>query len=264
MASDHKAKTRHRTPKLIKTFLQSPAFRAVLYATLAAYARLIQATTRWTIVRGDIPERFWRDNLPFVLGFWHGRVLVMPMCWRTKRPINMLASQHRDGDITQETLRRLGLKTLRGSSGNPEKAKMAKGGALALRTMARLIQAGESVGITPDGPRGPRMRAGDGIAAIARLTGVPVIPAAVATRSGRVLTTWDRMFVPLPFSAGVIVWGQPIRVAREGGQAELERARLAIESGITRVTQEADSLLGRAAIEPAPAEPERDVVAAAT
>jgi len=264
MASNHKPKARRRTPKLIKKFLQSPGFRAVLYAVLATYVRLIQTTTRWSVVRGDIPERFWRENLPFVLGFWHGRVLVMPMCWRTKRPINMLASQHRDGDITEQTLTKLGLKSLRGSSGNPEKAKMAKGGALALRTMARLIQAGECVGITPDGPRGPRMRAGDGIAAIARLTGAPVIPAAVATRNGRVLKTWDRMFVPLPFSTGVIVWGEPVHVAREGGQAELERARLAIESGITRVTQEADSLLGRPAIEPAPAEPVRDGVAAAT
>jgi hypothetical protein len=262
MASHPPKSSRRRTPKLLKDFLQSPGFRAFLYATAAAYVHLIRATTRWTIVREDIPQRLWDAGQPFILAFWHGRNLVMPMCWRTSQQINMLASQHRDGDITENVLKRLGLKALRGSSANRDKGKTAKGGAAALRAMARVIQAGESVGITPDGPRGPRMRASDGIGALARLTGVPVVASAVATSNRRLLKTWDRMLVPLPFSRGTIVWGEPIYVARGGGAAALDEARLAIEAELNRVTHEADRLLGRKSPEPAPLQPAPDLAAA--
>lgn len=245
-------KSRQRTPLFLKRILQSRPFRTLLYATLAGYMRLLRASTRWTIVREDIPKSFWDRNEPFILTFWHGRNLVSHVCWRTDRQINMLASQHRDGDITENVLRRLGLKSLRGSSGNPEKGKMAKGGATALRNMARLLQAKESIGITPDGPRGPRMRVGDGVVAIARLSGAPVITAAVAVRASRVLSSWDRLMVPFPGSRGAIVWSGPFYVSRDGGDAEFARARAAIEDAMNRALAEADALIGRAATEPAP------------
>ncbi len=249
-------KARRRTPKPLKRFLQSAPFRAFLYATLANYLRLLRSTTRWTVVREEIPRAYWDRDEGFILGCWHGRNIVMPLCWRSERQVSILASQHKDGDITENVLKRLGLKALRGSSGNPEKGKMAKGGATALRNMARLIQAKESIVITPDGPRGPRMRASEGIAAVARLTGAPVIPCAVSIRSARLLNTWDRLLVPFPFSRGAIVWGQPIFVARDSDPAALEAARRAIEAGITSVLQEADALFGRERVEPA-AEPSK-------
>jgi len=244
-------KLRRRTPKLLKRVLQSKPFRAVLYAVLANYVRLIRATTRWTVVDGDIPQNFWAKNQGMVCGFWHGRNAIMPVAWDVSHPLHMLASQHRDGDITENVLGKLGIKAIRGSTGNPAKAKMAKGGASALRTMARLVQSGDSIAITPDGPRGPRMRAGDGIVAIARFTGAPVIMCGVATRAGILLKTWDRLFLPMPFSQGTIVYGGPILVPRDSTPEDLERARRAIEDEITRVTQEADRLCGRAPVEPA-------------
>jgi len=257
-------KAKRHTPRPLKSFLQSGPFRAALYAILAGYMRLLRSTTRWTIVREDIPKSFWDQNEPFILAFWHGRNLVSHVCWRTDKQINMLASQHRDGDITENVLKKLGLKTLRGSSGNPAKGKMAKGGATALRNMARLLQAKESIGITPDGPRGPRMRAGEGVVAIARLSGAPVITAAVAVQRARVLATWDRLMVPLPWSRGAIVWGEPVYVSRDGGQAEIDRARLAIETTMNRALEAADALVGHPAVEPAPLDSSTGPLAAAS
>ncbi len=122
------AKKRRRTPKLLKRFLQSAPFRAFLYSTIAGYIGLIKTTTRWTVVNEDIAQGIWDVDRAAVVAFWHGRNLVAPFAWRTTRTVNMLASRHRDGDITENVMKKLGLKTLRGSSADPSKGKTAKGG----------------------------------------------------------------------------------------------------------------------------------------
>jgi len=116
----------------------------------------------------------------------------------------------------------------------------------------KALKANEYVGITPDGPRGPRMRATDGIVTVARVSGVPIIPCSYSARSRKVLGTWDRFIVPLPFTRGVIVWGEPIYIARNADEAALQTARLTVETGLNAVTHAADEAMGVAPVEPAP------------
>lgn len=226
----------------IKRMTASNGVRRVLCALGALYIRLVHLTGRWTVVRGELPDRLWDSGEPFILCFWHGRLLMMPYCWRRDRPIRMLISQHRDGQIIARTVSHFGIDTVTGSS--------SKGGAQALRAMLATLKEGRYVGITPDGPRGPRMRASDGIVTVARLAGVPVVPVAFGATRRRVLSTWDRFVVPLPFARGVFVWGEPIMVARDDA-AETVRRR--IEDALNAVTREADAMTDQAAIEPAEA-----------
>lgn len=228
----------------LKSILRSDAVRAVLCWLVSLYIRLVHATGRWNVVGGDIPESFWRAGRPFVLCFWHGRLLMMPCSWRRAVPIHMLISQHRDGQLIARTVGHFGIMTAAGSS--------TRGGAGAVRHMVKAIRAGECVGVTPDGPRGPRMRAGGGIADIARLAGVPVIPATFSARRRRVLSTWDRFVVPSPLSGGVFVWGEPVEIARDADAAAVEAARQTIEDRLNAITAEADRLCGHAPVEPAP------------
>jgi hypothetical protein len=123
--------------------------------------------------------------------------------------------------------------------------------------MVKALKAGDCVGITPDGPRGPRMRASDGAVALARLSGVPIIPATFGAARGRVLQSWDRFLVAWPFGRGVIVWGDPIDVARDADAAALGAARLRVENALNAITAEADRLTGRVPVEPAPVETAR-------
>ena len=127
----------------------------------------------------------------------------------------------------------------------------SKGGAGALRAMLKALKAGDCVGITPDGPRGPRMRASDGIVNVARMSGAPILPATFGVSRGRVLGSWDRFLVAWPFGRGVIVWGQPIEVGRDADADALEDARARVEAGLNAVTREADRLSGRPPVEPA-------------
>jgi lysophospholipid acyltransferase (LPLAT)-like uncharacterized protein len=240
-----------RKKPLFKRLLQSDALRGAACWIGAQYIRLVRATGRWHVEGGELPNRLWDEGKPFILAFWHGRLLMMPYSWRRGMRMHMLISQHRDGELIARTIGHFDLGTVRGSAAKPGKQR-DKGGMAAMRAMARALAQGEYVGITPDGPRGPRMRASEGIVALARLSGAPVIPAAYATSNRKVLSTWDRFVIALPFSRGVFVWGKPIHVAKDAKGEALESARLAVENELNAVTARADMLVGRPVIEPEP------------
>jgi lysophospholipid acyltransferase (LPLAT)-like uncharacterized protein len=218
----------------------------------AQYIRLVWATGRWEVRNGAAAEQMWAQNKPFIIAFWHGRMLILPCMWPRTSKMHMLISMHRDGEMIARAIGYFGHGTVRGSAAKPGSAK-DKGGAAALRGMLKALKVSEYVGITPDGPRGPRMRATEGIVTVARVSGVPILPCSFSARSRVVLNTWDRFVIPLPFTRGVIVWGEAINVGRDADAAQLGAARLAVEAGLNAVTQAADAAMGVETVEPAPA-----------
>ena len=95
------------------------------------------------------------------------------------------------------------------------------------------------------------MRASDGIVRLARVSGVPILPATFGAHRRKVLPSWDRFVIPWPFTRGVLVWGEPITVARDADDAAVERARVQVEDALNALTEEADRLVGQSPIEPA-------------
>jgi lysophospholipid acyltransferase (LPLAT)-like uncharacterized protein len=192
------------------------------------------------VVNADGAQAAWAAGRPFILAFWHGRLLMMPYVWQRGVAMRMLISTHRDGELIAGTIRHFGLGSVRGSS--------RRDGAAALRAMLKALRGGACVGITPDGPRGPRMRASEGVVGIAKLSGVQVLPAAFATSRRKLLGSWDRFALALPFSRGVFVWGAPIEVGRHDDTAV---ATARIEAALNAVTSEADRLVGQSPVLPA-------------
>jgi lysophospholipid acyltransferase (LPLAT)-like uncharacterized protein len=125
------------------------------------------------------------------------------------------------------------------------------GGGRRLAVLSSMHRGGRWAAITPDGPRGPRMRVQPGLLMMARIAGAPVVPVAFSTTRGRLLGTWDRLLLPLPFGRGVYVVGAPIFLARDADAATAESQRLEIEAALTAVTREADRLCGRQTPDPA-------------
>ncbi|MGB0671032.1 MAG: lysophospholipid acyltransferase family protein [Rhodospirillales bacterium] len=226
---------------LFKRLIKSDAVRSAGCALAATYVRLVRVTGRWQTLNGESPAAFWETGKPFILAYWHNRLFMMAPNWRKGVPITMIISAHRDGQLILQANRSFGIKGVTGSS--------SKGGSEALRKMVALIKSGECVGITPDGPRGPRMVAQDGVAALARLTGVPVIGCAYSTRRRKLARSWDRFIIPMPFSKGVTVWSDPIQVGRKD---DLGEARDRIETELRRISDEADRLTGHVPIPPDP------------
>lgn len=228
----------------VKKILQSSITMAIVCFVAALYIRLVRYTGSWHIEGEAIPESFRESGKPFILAFWHGRLLMMPYCWRRTDLVNMLISGHRDGRLISQTVKHFDIVSVVGSA--------TRGGAQATRHLIRLLRDGGIVGITPDGPRGPRMRVGEGTVALARLAGAPVVPATFAASRRRIVRSWDRFILALPFSRGVFLWGEPIEVPRDADGEALERKRLELEEAMNGLTARADAMMGHASIEPDP------------
>ena len=107
------------------------------------------------------------------------------------------------------------------------------------------------MGLTPDGPQGPRMRASPGIVHVARLAGVPIVPIAFTARPSRLINSWDRLMVPLPFGRGIIRWGKPLEIARDADEAAVRDTVKLLEDRLNQLVHDLDESFGLPAIEPA-------------
>jgi lysophospholipid acyltransferase (LPLAT)-like uncharacterized protein len=199
------------------------------------YIRLLHRTMRIESRGAGVLEAARRDPGKYILCFWHSRFVLMPYCYPGPR-IVVLSSNHRDAEALVRILRKFGIEQARGSS--------TEGGAAGMRQILSKVKAGCDVGLTPDGPRGPRRRVQPGVVAIARLTGLPVIPVTFSASPSRRLRTWDGTLLPRFFSKGLFVYGDRIVVPRDADPDLQEERRLAIENELDRITDLADDAMG--------------------
>ncbi len=231
--------------RLSKRFFKSSAVQSFIAALAAGYVGFVTRTVRWTVQESEESRALRLGDEAFIACFWHGRMLHMRRAWNDQRPIHVLISAHSDGVLISRAIARLGVSTVKGSS--------RRGGMSALRSMQRLLEQGNSVGITPDGPRGPRMRAKTGSIKAAQLTGVPILPITGNTSRRKIFGSWDHFCLPLPFSRGIIIAAPPIFVSKDADEDELERCRAVLETSLNAITLEADRYFGQPAVEPADA-----------
>ena len=227
---------------MFKKILKSDGAKAAVSFIAAGYIWLVYRTSRWQIVNGEAPHKMMSEGKPFILAFWHGRLLMMPISVQKKSKVNVMISHHGDGEIIARTIKHWGQDSIRGSA--------TKGASAAIKQMMKAIKRGEIAVITPDGPRGPRMRVQDGVVRLAALSGVPVFAVSYSTTRGKLLGSWDRFFVAAPFSRGVVAWGDAIEVPRRDDNGAFDNARLAIEDSLTSITQSADALCNRETVQP--------------
>jgi lysophospholipid acyltransferase (LPLAT)-like uncharacterized protein len=223
---------------LWRRVLRSDRLRRTLCWLISLYIRLVYRTGSWQVEGGEVPRRLHEAGRSFILAFWHGRLLMMPMAWDPRQPIHMLISAHRDGRLIADAVSHFGIASVAGST--------RRGGSSAVRAMVKLLRGGACVGITPDGPRGPNEVASLGIVATARLAQAPIVPLAYAARRRWLLPSWDRFQLALPLSAGVFLWGEPITVPPDADDAGLENCRRLVEERLTALGREADRRMGHA------------------
>lgn len=243
---------------MLKTLLGNPVVQFLIGRTIGLYMLVVGWTTRWRKINQEAVASFWSDpEARLVCCIWHGRFLQVHKLWtfgHGKPPAKFLISRSREGGIVAHASQTVGADVIRGSSA---KRNQQKGGMEATFGMMRHIGGGGVMGLTPDGPRGPRMRAKMGPVQIAKMAQAPLMPLAWSTNWRIVMGSWDRLILPLPFGRGALVWGDPIPApAPDADHAEMERVRLKLEAELNRICAEADRAAGAPIIEPAPLKPE--------
>jgi lysophospholipid acyltransferase (LPLAT)-like uncharacterized protein len=225
---------------VIKRIAKSNAILSFGGFLLASHYWLVGRTNR--LVRAPQNDLFWPfiANQPVIIALWHGEHFLMPVGWRPEK-LNILITAHRDGELLARACSYYGLKCIRGSGGRGRDF-VRKKAVRAFAAMLRVLKLGESVALTADVPKLARV-AGLGIVTLAKHSGCPIIPVAVATSRCYRLSNWDRTCINLPFGWVSAVRGKPIFVARDAADAELESARRLVEASLNDVTARAYGLL---------------------
>ena len=153
---------------------------------------------------------FDRDKVkdtPSVFVFWHGELMMLPFAYidyRKSKNIDTIVSQHHDGEIATRLLHFFGGGSIRGSS--------SKGGLKALKDAFSSLKNGRDVGITPDGPRGPRHSVADGAVVIAQKKGVPIVTMNVKMSRCWRFNSWDKFVMVKPFATLDFYYSDPFYV----------------------------------------------------
>ena len=195
--------------------------------------RLIYLTMREKTFLGFEPYRALLDSGgQVILAFWHGRLLMVTQVY-PRKGLTALISLSKDGELIARTMGRLGVRSVRGST--------SRGSLGGVKGLLKAAREGRDLVITPDGPRGPGMKAQAGIIQIASRTGLPIIPLSFSVDRKKVFKSWDSFHLPYPFARGVFVASAPQYVAQGAGAEELEDARARLERALKKATERADN-----------------------
>jgi len=224
--------------------LRHPLLIRIAAFTAAILVRLWMSTMRVRIISAD-GQRHPVDPATrrYLYAFWHESLLA-PII--TKPKIRVLISQHRDGELIAQCCHWLGIGTFRGST--------SRGGSQALLEMIRSNDAAH-LGITPDGPKGPRRELQPGTVMIASQSGLQVVPVGVGYVNAWRMRSWDQFALPKPFSTLTGVIGQPIEVPSDLGRQELRAWQQYIQDQMLAMTALAEDWAERLKSDPQAAPP---------
>jgi lysophospholipid acyltransferase (LPLAT)-like uncharacterized protein len=229
--------------KLLRNTLRSSWFQRAVGFLAAEYLRLVWVTNKFTFDPPHVYEMV-EPRQPAIFAFWHGQHFLTPFI-KTKEShrAKVLISRHRDGEFNAIAVERLGIGTIRGS-GDHGLAFHRKGGVGAFKEMVRTLEENYNVAMTADVPKRSRV-VGLGIIMLARESGRPIMPFAMATSRFIRLKNWDRTTINLPFGRGALVGIEEINVPPNADAATMEQLRQKLENILNEATRRAYAMVGQ-------------------
>lgn len=228
-----RSRRRRRTP-LTRLF-------AVLAPLIVGFVKLLWASYRFEVVGEDRVREIVEAGEPLIVTSWHEGIFAM--AWYTLRlnrmgaRVTYLVSPSRDGDLVARLLEVIGGTVVRGSA--------TRSGVKALHGLYRAIaNDGGSPLLLCDGPQGPLHYCKAGPVLLAQLSGARILPVGCRARRAVRLRTWDRAFIPLPFTRVAITLGDPYTVPTGLSGDAQERERAALEGKLGQLVREARHAAG--------------------
>ena len=224
---------------LRRRIADSAGFNRLVEGLIAGWIRLAYRSSRWERIGFEPMDDILRTGEPVIVALWHQRLMMSPYLFDASLGrICTLTSGARAGRLAGQVQARFGFGTIAMSSNKRHVA-------LSREVLGRMRE-GWSVGIATDGPKGPARVASTVPLVWARASGARVFVVAFSARRVIEFATWDRMWLPAPFTRGVLMCREwPATVPRKAGEAEVESLRQQLESALNDVTDAADRAAGR-------------------
>lgn len=214
-------------------------FKILLYHYLFPYGglflvRLLSATFRVKILDPENEREILDKRGQLIYASWHQRFFPGITFFSTRKPIAIIISQSRDGEMAARAVDILGWHPVRGSS--------TRGGKEALEKIKSLAKASYKVGHIVDGPQGPFGKVKPGLIRIAQFADLPILPTITSAEHRWVFNSWDRFMVPKPFSRVIIRFGQAIEVPKELDESEFNAVQEKVEKKMKDLYEDTDRI----------------------
>lgn len=230
---------------MIKRLGRQPWVLSCVGSALAGYLKLVYHTNRFVVAPEGVHDET-EKQLPVIVAMWHGQHFMVPFAKPGHWPAKVMISRSADGEVNAIAASKFGLGLIRASGGKNARQIKKRGGMRGFIEAVRALKDGYSIAMTADVPKGPARVAGEGIVQLAKHSGRPILPVAVATSRSIELNSWDKASVNLPFGKGSIAVGDLIWVPSDTEDDALESYRKQVEDGLNAATRHAYQLVGRA------------------
>ncbi|HCY83547.1 MAG TPA: hypothetical protein DHV36_00260 [Desulfobacteraceae bacterium] len=214
-------------------------FKKFLYHYVFPHAgllmvRLLSVTYRVKLLDAENEASILRAGGRLVYASWHQRFFPGITFFSTRKPIAIIISKSRDGEMAARAVNILGWHPVRGSSSH--------GGKQALEEIKALGRSNHKVGHIVDGPQGPFGVVKPGLIRIAQFAELPIVPTITSGERRWVFNSWDRFMVPKPFSRVIIRFGKAIHVPKEMDRDEFEAVRQQVETRMKALYEDTDHI----------------------
>ncbi len=222
--------------KLGKKLLASSLFQKLAAALVYSILVVVDRTNRYVDESDDLVVAV-DGKTPVIIALWHGQQLMAPFLYPKNNEVAALVSKSADAEINARVLQLAGVRVIRGSGGRVRQQTVRKGGVRALKAMADALASGFNIVMIADISKGEPRRAGEGIITLAKLSGRPIVPLAVATSRHHIVEkSWDKTTINLPFGRACLKLGDPIHVPRRVTDTEMDILRQKVTDELNSAT----------------------------
>lgn len=216
---------------MLKKILRNNILQSIIAWLISIYIKFCYHSSSWIVKDESNLKKLITTKKNFIICFWHGRLLMTPLCWNFSQNFYMLISSHADGRLISKAVSHFQINTISGS----QKEKRIS----STKEIIRKLKNNQIIGITPDGPRGPKMKTKTGISSIANSFKIPILPLSYSARFRVKMKSWDDFLFVLPFNRFVVVWGNPTHYSKSISNHKHAKK---LENELNRITKLADNL----------------------
>lgn len=229
--------------KIRKPLAKSTFARGLLTNLIVFAVKFVHMTNK-VAPGSDKVEPVIAATAPAIAALWHGQHLLGPAVNPRQNKIVALFSRSADAELNARVAEKLGFGIVRGSGGRKDSDNSGKGGARALLALKKTLDAGMNVAMIADIPHGTPREAGLGVVTLAKFSGRPIVPVAIATSRRKLLEkSWDKTTINLPFGRQALALGDPIYVPADADDATMEQKRSEVTAALNAVTARAYKLV---------------------